>query len=65
LNINFSLLKNIKKKDPSLAWWIPALRRLRQKDLKFKASLGYIPSPCPKEEEKKGRGGEGRREEEK
>jgi hypothetical protein len=34
----------------SEAWWytpvIPALRRLRQKDHKFKASLDYTIRPC-------------------
>jgi hypothetical protein len=34
------------------AWWfmtvIPALRRLKQKDLKFKASLGYKGRLCLK-----------------
>jgi hypothetical protein len=33
-------------------WWdistIPALRRLRQKDREFKASLGYTARPCLK-----------------
>jgi hypothetical protein len=27
---------------------IPDLRRLRQKDLKFEASLGYLVKPCLK-----------------
>jgi hypothetical protein len=34
----------------SQTWWhtpvIPALSSLRQEDLKFKASLGYIVTPC-------------------
>jgi hypothetical protein len=25
---------------------LPALRKMRKKDLKFKASLGYVPRPC-------------------
>jgi hypothetical protein len=33
-----------------LVWWytpvIPALRKLRQEDHKFKVSLGYIERPC-------------------
>jgi hypothetical protein len=37
---------------------IPALRRLRQEDLKFEAGVGYTARPCHKKEEK--RGGEGR-----
>jgi hypothetical protein len=32
---------------------IPALRRLRQEDNKFKVSLGYIVRPCEKEKERK------------
>jgi hypothetical protein len=31
---------------------IPALRRLRQKDYKFKANLGYIAEPCLKKKKK-------------
>jgi hypothetical protein len=29
---------------------IPALGRLRQEDLEFKVSLGYIERPCPQKE---------------
>jgi hypothetical protein len=40
-------------------WWytsiIPAVRRLRQEDLEFKASLGYTAKPCLKKENKKKR----------
>jgi hypothetical protein len=31
---------------------IPALRKLRQDDCKFKASLGYITTPCLKKKKK-------------
>jgi hypothetical protein len=40
----------------SQAWWhtplIPALRRLKQKDHKFEASLGYIARPSLKKKKK-------------
>jgi hypothetical protein len=32
---------------------IPALRKLRQEDLEFKASLGYTVRPCPPAPKKK------------
>jgi hypothetical protein len=46
---------------------IPALRRWRQEDCKFKDSLGYTVSPClKKEKERMGReGSEGEEEERK
>jgi hypothetical protein len=31
---------------------IPAFTRLRQEELNFEVSLGYIAQPCPKEEKK-------------
>jgi hypothetical protein len=34
---------------------IPALRRLRQKDLEFQASFGYITKSCLKRRKKKER----------
>jgi hypothetical protein len=35
---------------------VPALRKWRQEDREFKASLGYITRPCPKIQQKeKGR----------
>jgi hypothetical protein len=34
---------------------IPALRRMRQKDCKFKACLSYIVGPCLKRKKKKGK----------
>jgi hypothetical protein len=34
---------------------IPALRRLRQEDLEFKASLGYTGRPCHKKKEERKR----------
>jgi hypothetical protein len=48
------------------AWWytslIPALGKLRQEDVEFKASLYYIVRACRKgREERRGRGGEQRR----
>jgi hypothetical protein len=44
-------------------WWlipvISALRRLRQKDLKFKAGLEYTGESCFKQIQRTGRGGGG------
>jgi hypothetical protein len=43
-------------KRASPTWWhrsvIPALRKLRQEALQFKASLGYIVIPCLKKNKK-------------
>jgi hypothetical protein len=39
---------------------VPVLRRLRQDDHKFKASLGYTATPSLKKTSKGGGGGEGR-----
>jgi hypothetical protein len=33
---------------------IPAFRRLRQEELEFEVTLGYIVRPCLKEKKKKG-----------
>jgi hypothetical protein len=44
-----------RKKSYWLSWYPPinpALRRLRQKDLKFQASQGYLGSPCLKQANK-------------
>jgi hypothetical protein len=50
-------LKTKYKKAESWTWWwtsvIPALRRLPQENLKFKASLGYIVGPCLKRKKNK------------
>jgi hypothetical protein len=50
--------KKLKKTEPECwVWWytpvIPALEKLRQEDLKFEVSLGYIVISCLKKKKKR------------
>jgi hypothetical protein len=42
---SYSIFKRFKKRKTIQAWWHLPLGRLRQKDDKFKAKLGYILRP--------------------